>query len=268
MIQIFGSLPQKSSLIQSVQATLAALGEIVAPSYCADCSKFAPNGWSCESCNQQAEYWTESWCPVCAVPAGHRHTMGCHALARDVKVSSEKKLPWLDLRPLGRYSSVIRSACLIAKKSHGSWISDQMIRSWWKLHGQWAEGIGPCWIVPIPRHWSRRFLEGYDPAAFLCSRLAQRWQSTGGSQASMLRRTKATPYLSGLTVEDRLKVTQNLFDVTKSATRQLRKMSTVVLVDDILTTGATAISASRSLRSAGAKQIYLATMARTLEHES
>jgi predicted amidophosphoribosyltransferase len=98
--------------------------------------------------------------------------------------------------------------------------------------------------------------------------MAQNWISSGGKSANFLKRTRATPYLSDLYTEERFRVTDQLFNVTKSAVEELTRISTVVLVDDILTTGATAISAARALKLAGAKTIYLATMARTLEAES
>ncbi len=262
------SIAQDFARICQITEIVRGFSELVAPSICIECQGFALNGWSCTTCTSQVEWWTDQWCPVCANPPNRSHAAGCHSVKLSKPVGTQTKLPWVQARSLATYSGSIRSACLSGKKKHGMWLSEFLTDLWWDLHSAWASKIGPCWIVPIPRHWSRRFLEGHDPSAFLSSKIAQNWSTAGGQSANFLKRSRATPYLSDLYTEERFRVTAQLFQVTKSAVDELARISTVVLVDDILTTGATAISAARALKLAGAKTIYLATMARTLEAES
>lgn len=261
-------LTLNTALNRHLPAISALYSELLAPSICIECRGFAPNGWCCNSCNIHIQWWTDQWCPVCATPANHQHAAGCHSLQSTNPTTKQSKLPWVQSRSLATYSGAIRTACLSGKKKHGTWLSEFLTNRWWDMHSEWARKIGSCWIVPIPRHWTRRFLEGHDPSAFISSKIAQNWSAAGGRSAYILKRTRATPYLSDLYSEERFRVTDKLFQVTKSASVQLARISTVVLVDDILTTGATAISAARALKQAGAKTIYLVTMARTLEAES
>lgn len=239
--------------------------ELCAPSACASCGQFAANAWCCELCRSEIAFWSAEWCPQCAMPPHEPHSPGCRSRRPDQNTLKLKRLPWSESRCLGTYSGPLRDACLAAKKTQGRWAGIHLVNEWWKMHAAWAEERGPCLIVPIPRHWSRRWLEGHDPAIFLAEQLAARWKRFSGSQASLLYRRQATPRLSELTIHERFDVMQGLFEPHKRALPELDQNRTVILVDDIWTTGATAISAAACLKAAGAGKIYLVAMARTLE---
>lgn len=245
-----------------------AIGELFVPSVCTGCSAFAANGWACEACQKRTAFADATWCPACAMPRSEPHSPGCRHDDGNRKVNQSKNLPWAEARSLGEYSGVIRAACLAGKKAAGVWASSQLVNAWWALHADWAAAIGPAWLLPIPRHWSRAWLEGHDPARFLADELAVRWSGFGGRSAQLLIRRRATPHLSELTAENRFRIMAGLFATSADAARRFTRLSRVVLVDDIWTSGATAISAAQCLKQAGAKSIYLVTMARTLERHA
>ena len=247
---------------------LGAIGELCVPTLCVGCSAFAVNGWACELCMAKAELASPEWCRVCSMPVGEPHSVGCRHGSGQSNLKRNNYLPWVEARCLGAYAGVIRSACLSGKKSSGAWASAHLVQEWWARHGDWAASIGPAWLVPIPRHWSRRLLEGHDPAEFIARTLATRWSACGGRMARLLTRQKATPHLSELTAEKRFLVMSGLFATSRDSARRFSEIPNVVLVDDIWTSGATAISAAQCLKQAGAKSIYLATMARTLERHA
>lgn len=196
------------------------------------------------------------------MPPWQMHTPGCRS---GDELYQTHSLPWLEARTLGAYQGVLRSACLVGKKSHGAWANRQLAIHWLEMHKNWLVDKKPLWIVPIPRHWSRRWLAGHDPADALARELARRVSMPDIRLAPFLVRRKATPHLAQLNSKERFETMHKGFECRRKACDSLQKISSVLLVDDILTTGATAMAAAFALREAGAGEIFVASMARTLE---
>jgi predicted amidophosphoribosyltransferase len=95
------------------------------------------------------------------------------------------------------------------------------------------------------------------------------WSRAAGVEsielASILTRKRATPRLAGLSPAERAVAVADLFDVKKRRIEYLEGHNRIILVDDICTTGATAIAATCALRAIGPRDIELAVIARTLE---
>jgi competence protein ComFC len=100
-------------------------------------------------------------------------------------------------------------------------------------------------VVPVPSHWTRRIRRGFEPATVLATPLAR---SLGAPIMHALRSHARTKQAS-LSAAARLKAP----DI-----RCVRSLSgRVVLVDDVVTTGATASRCARELLSAGASEVWL-----------
>lgn len=120
-----------------------------------------------------------------------------------------------------------------------------------------ADARGAAWtVVPIPLHSRRRRERGYDQAALLARALAR---AGGWSYARPLRRTRATRPSPGLDRAARQTNMAGAFTCSGVLPR-----TPILLVDDVLTTGATAEAAGAALRAAGANVVALAVVARTL----
>lgn len=111
-------------------------------------------------------------------------------------------------------------------------------------------------IVPMPLHWRRRWQRGFNQSDLLAREIARRWSVP---VRKVVRRAKATIPQAGLTSAQRRRNVQGAFAV-KGKTR-LDGMR-VLLVDDVLTTGATAGACARALKRAGAAHVALLTLAR------
>ena len=115
-------------------------------------------------------------------------------------------------------------------------------------------------IVPVPLSAQRLRERGFNQAALLGRALARLPQAP--ECAHLLVRTRHTPAQSGLQRDLRLRNLRAAFDVpARSAARIAGRR--VVLVDDIMTTGATLDAAARALRRAGAIHICAMVVART-----
>jgi ComF family protein len=111
-------------------------------------------------------------------------------------------------------------------------------------------------VVPVPLHWWRRWRRGYDQGAALARGLAGR---LGLPCASCLCRTRHTPRQAEQTPSARR---DNVRGAFRTSARAPVKGKSVLLVDDVMTTGSTATEAARALRDAGAARVVVAVLAR------
>jgi ComF family protein len=118
---------------------------------------------------------------------------------------------------------------------------------------------GATALVPVPLHPRRKRTRGFNQSELLAQELGGR---TGIRTAALaLVRRKDTPPQTGLTAAARRANVQGAF-----AVRHVSQVAgrTVVLVDDVLTTGATASACARALLAAGAREVRLLTVARVV----
>ena len=114
-------------------------------------------------------------------------------------------------------------------------------------------------LVPVPLHRARLWQRGFNQSALVVRELSR---ATGlPFDPALLDRTRRTPPLKGMSLRQRRRTVAGAFKVNGS--RDLRGR-TVVLVDDVLTTGSTADACARALRRAGASRIELISWARVL----
>jgi ComF family protein len=119
-------------------------------------------------------------------------------------------------------------------------------------------------VVPIPLHRSRQAERGFNQARLLAAHALKalrsshpEWRLTLAPAALM--RLRATESQVSLTPRERRNNVRSAFSVSDAA---LVRGRNILLVDDILTTGATARSAAQALRRAGAATVWVATLAR------
>jgi ComF family protein len=115
----------------------------------------------------------------------------------------------------------------------------------------------PDALVPVPLHWRRRFERGTNGAELLAARLAP----VCGAQAERLavRRCKDTLPQGSISPRQRLENVRGAFRINA---RFDWRGARVLIVDDVMTTGATANEIARLLKKAGARTISVAVLAR------
>lgn len=106
-------------------------------------------------------------------------------------------------------------------------------------------------IVPVPIHWTRRAWRGFNQAELLCARLPRE-----AMHRSWLRRVRATKSQAGLSAEQRQRNLQGAFVASAQV-----KGRNILLVDDVVTTGHTAIACAEALYEMGALEVGIIAFA-------
>ncbi len=124
-----------------------------------------------------------------------------------------------------------------------------------ELQGEWL-------VVPVPLHRWRLWKRGFNQSVLLARTIAAAPGRTLAVDA--LVRTRATPSLGGLGRSDRAKALRGSIAVNRTWKAQLAGMQ-VLLVDDVMTSGATSDACIRALHRAGAGKVRIACFARVLD---
>lgn len=114
-------------------------------------------------------------------------------------------------------------------------------------------------IIPVPIHKKRLFDRGFNQSVWLGQELAKILNKD--FDAFILKRTKNTPSQNGLSQIGRINNVKSAFFVQKPVTGK-----SILLIDDVFTTGATINACSKALKRAGAKRIDVLTLMRVNSH--
>ncbi len=117
-------------------------------------------------------------------------------------------------------------------------------------------------IVPVPLHRWRLLSRRYNQAALIAGALSK--ESGKPYSVTLLRRLRATPSQGHLKTAERMENVRSAFDVHPKELGMIRD-KTIVLVDDVLTTGATVNECAKVLKAAGASQVHVLTLARVVQ---
>jgi len=118
------------------------------------------------------------------------------------------------------------------------------------------------YLVPVPLHFSRRVKRRYNQSVLLARALSR--ISPPKLAHDLLKRDRATPTQGGKTASGRRRNVQGAFTVFEGSKARI-KDAHIVLIDDVMTTGATLESCARTLRRAGARRIDALTLARVVK---
>lgn len=118
------------------------------------------------------------------------------------------------------------------------------------------------YLIPVPLHRTRLFLRRYNQAALIADALET--ETSIKHLPMALRRTRATVSQGHLKTQERRKNVKKAFDLHPKYAPRLKDKS-VILIDDVYTTGATVTECTKILLKHGVKQVNVLTLARVLK---
>ena len=159
----------------------------------------------------------------------------------------------------GFYEGTLRALIHLFKYSRMKPLAERL--SGLLLRAMPLDGAAYDLVVPMPLHWRRRWKRGFNQATLLARHVARR---RGIPMLDAVRRVRATATQAGLTNSNRRKNVSGAFRVA-ARYRENGALSgkRILLIDDVMTTGATGAACARALKRAGASSVTLLTLART-----
>ena len=227
------------------------------PERCPSCGVISTDGSNfCLDCWLKLRFLNRPWCAACALPFDFEQAEGAvcgQCLAQP---------PLHDgIRAAVAYDQTSRRIALRLKYGGKIGLAKLVAR---QLVRHLPEDRSDIIVVPVPLHWSRLWSRSFNQSALIAQELAR----LGGMEYSpdLLLRTKRTPSLRGLSSKDRRKTVGKAFRINPSRSKRI-EAARILLVDDVLTTGATSDGCVKVLKKSGASWVQLFCWARALRGE-
>lgn len=237
-----------------VNNAIATLFEGLFPAYCCLCGlRSHRHDPLCQPCQGDLQD-NSNCCYRCAIPLPPLHAANtarvCGNCLRSTPPFDRVVAPWLYCERLAyliqrwKYQQERRLTPLLASL----WLQQVALRPTVDV------------IIPVPLHWRRLWSRGFNQAELLCRelRILDPAIATTALHHRSVRRLRATPAQASMSASRRTANLRGAFTV-----RQRYDNLRVAIVDDVLTTGATAASLAGALRNAGASHIEVWCLART-----
>ncbi|CAA6603724.1 putative phosphoribosyl transferase [Rhodospirillaceae bacterium LM-1] len=235
---------------------LGPLLDLLLPPQCPSCRALvAQTGTLCPDCWKGMDFLAPPLCQCCGLPFSFdsgEEALSCAACL-------DNPPPWRQARSVLRYDDASKRLVLALKHADRTDLAPALAR--W-MHRAGTDLLKGCdLIVPVPLHWLRLFARRFNQSALLAHELGR----IAGKPvaANLLARTRRTQSQGHLHRTQRFGNVSGAFAV-RPRQRAGIQGKTVLLIDDVLTSGATAAECSRVLLKAGAAQVDVLSIARAV----
>jgi ComF family protein len=237
-----GARDRAHSLLSQMSTAGQALLDLIFPPRCPGCGALGVP--FCETCQTQIELISPPVCPRCGRPMpDDKLCMNCrHSPSNLDRITA-----------LAVYAHPVREAIHVLKYKDGRVLATPLGKL--MADGWYRNCLSADLLLPVPLHPSRLAQRGYNQSALLARVLGARVGLP--VVESILVRQRATPPQVGLSWAERQQNVNNAFICRGDLNGR-----SVMLVDDVCTTGATLEACAEALRAAGVTSVWALTLAR------
>jgi ComF family protein len=227
------------------------------PQVCAICSRSVEQrrfGVACESCWRATRVFNgaETMCWKCGRLSDE---VNAPAQQDEIRCRRCDAQTFTAARAIGLYEGALRESVLLLKRQpHLSLYLEELLTT----TAMRAPLSNATRIIPVPLHADRMRTRGFNQASIIAKGLSK---SLGvpSDEASLVRVSSTEKYRAGLDAKGRRDTVTGAFEVRYA---RLIENEDILLVDDVFTTGATVSVCSEKLLLAGARNVFVLTLAR------
>jgi len=237
--------------------------DFIFPRHCVACGAVNPRGeyeYVCPKCALTLRLLNGARCEICSEPVGlpdSPNVRGCPNCA-DRNFQFDKSLC------LCSFDGAAREMVHELKYRTGAHVIHDMAKIARKFP-ELGEFIKGAVLVPVPLHNARAIRRNYNQSELISIMLAQTFPESGARVKTILKRTRATPTQTTLDRDARAANIKNAFAAPKSKTlASIPRNANIVVVDDVMTSGATLSECARVLKKAGFKNVSAFTFTKRI----
>lgn len=223
--------------------------DLIFPPRCPICDRIVKNGRKviCETCRPKVRYIKEPRCLKCGKQLSEDEQEYC----RDC---SGRPHLYVQGRALYEYGAIAGSIYRFkykGKREYGEVFGEELAF----FLGDYIRHLRPDALVPVPMYPMKERVRGYNQAQVLAKVLGKHLNIP--VETDLVRRIRNTKALKSLNSKERLNNLKNAFILSRNSV----KLKTIIIVDDIYTTGSTIDAISEVLLTAGVQNIYFIALA-------
>jgi len=226
-----------------------ALLNLLFPPRCPICDKIRcskENGF-CPECRKKIRYIREPRCMKCGKQLMEEEQEYCE----DCRSRRHRYMQGRALYDYGTVAGAIYKFKYKGKKEYGAIFGEEMAY----FLGDYIRRVKPDALIPVPLYSARKRVRGYNQAQVLAEVLGKHLNLP--VRADLIKRVKNTKALKKLNRKERLNNLKNAFILEGNGV----KLNTVIIVDDIYTTGSTIDAMAEVFLKAGVEKIYFVALA-------
>jgi len=242
-------------VIAFVRRVIAEAVSLVAPPRCAGCGRICKSPF-CEECNHLIRAVTPPLCLAC----GREMPVGATASRVGCSVCGKAHFRFDECRSATQYRGPLERA-VVRFKYHrvrplGGALARLMVLYMVARPELFTRYGAADMVVPVPLHWMRRMWRRFNQSEILAAPVAQ---ALGLPVTQALRRTRNNRPQARLGFKERRSNVKGIFAPSPGVSL---KGKSVVLIDDIITSGSTVSECAATLKNNGAKRVFVYTVCR------